>query len=283
MKSLCIKTNDSNVTDYLLKSFENIQLENTYLSIGQFKHFHNIILHHKGEEHSVFLVYLANTITKAIITYYEKDLIGSQLHFNYFYFHSYEKKQILENTNYLLQDKNLVLKRYNIIYSAVLQQLKQNHSFYLQAFIQFSLKEYTNFLNNKIETAVNEFLIQKEYLEFVSILKLYIKSETSHSQINHVHLIYQNKTAIIVDDNKKIITCNDNLKKAKYISDISFSSNDFALNTLLNLVPKKITIHLTDGFCDEFINTLKLIFQDQVQICEDCEICELYRRKKLKK
>ena len=61
------------------------------------------------------------------------------------------------------------------------------------------------------------------------------------------------------------------------MSDISFSSNDYALNTLLNLVPKKITIHLIDGYVDEFINTLKLIFQDKVQICEDCDICLLYK------
>ena len=40
---------------------------------------------------------------------------------------------------------------------------------------------------------------------------------------------------------------------AKYLSDISFSSNDIALNSLLNLLPKKIYIHLVDNKIDEFI------------------------------
>ena len=53
------------------------------------------------------------------------------------------------------------------------------------------------------------------------------------------------------------------------MSDISFSSNDYALNTLLNLVPKKIYIHLLDGESDEFINTIKLIFEDRVEFSSD--------------
>ena len=125
-------------------------------------------------------------------------------------------------------------------------------------------------------------LIDKEYIEFVNILRLYINSESSSSNLEHLHLIYKNKDSIIIDDNKNIVSCNDNITKAKYISDITFSSNDLALNTLLNLLPHKITIHLVDGFQDEFIETLKLIFQDKITICEDCDICNMYRYTKIK-
>ncbi len=64
---------------------------------------------------------------------------------------------------------------------------------------------------------------------------------------------------------------------AKYLSDISFSSNDYCLNTLLNLLPSKLHIHLVDNFEDEFITTLKLIFENRVYICNDCDICRVYR------
>ena len=74
----------------------------------------------------------------------------------------------------------------------------------------------------------------------------------------------------------------DKSKFKRVISDITFSSNDLALNTLLNLLPHKITIHLVDGFQDEFIETLKLIFQDKITICEDCDICNMYRYTKIK-
>lgn len=283
MKSLCVKTNNSQIIDYLLKSFENINLENTYISIRNFNHFNNIIIHYKGDKITLFYSSLSNIITKSIIDYYENDLISNNINLNYFYFNSYEKKKILENTINLLSDEKLAIKRYDYINNETFKNINNGHSFYLQSFINFNLPKYINFLNTQIDAAVNKFLIDKEYLEFVNILRLYIKSESQDSKTNHLHLIYKDKTSIIIDDDKNIVSCNDNMKKAKYISDISFSSNDFALNTLLNLVPKKITLHLVDGYSDEFINTLKLIFQERVMICEDCDICNMYRRKQIKK
>ena len=50
MKSLCTKTNNSQIIDYLLKSFENINLEDTYITIKKLKHFNNIIIHYKGDK-----------------------------------------------------------------------------------------------------------------------------------------------------------------------------------------------------------------------------------------
>ena len=67
-----------------------------------------------------------------------------------------------------------------------------------------------------------------------------------------------------------------NINNARYLSDISFSSNDIALNTLLNLLPKKLKIHVINKE-DEFINTLKLIFDNRVEICTDCNICKTYK------
>ena len=65
--------------------------------------------------------------------------------------------------------------------------------------------------------------------------------------------------------------------KAKYLSDITFSSNDYTLNSLLSLLPKKIYIHLIDNNIDEFINTLQTVFENRIHICTDCNICKLYK------
>ena len=112
-------------------------------------------------------------------------------------------------------------------------------------------------------------------MEFVSLLKLYINSQTSTCNI--VHLIYSNETSILLDEDKNIINMDSDFFKAKFLSDISFSSNDYALNTLLTLLPKKIYIHLIDNCIDEFIHTLSLIFESRVEICTDCDICKIYK------
>ena len=104
---------------------------------------------------------------------------------------------------------------------------------------------------------------------------MYVNSQKSTCDI--VHLIYNNESSILLDKDKNIINVSDDVFKAKYLSDISFSSNDYALNSLLTLIPKKIYIHIIDNCIDEFIHTLSLIFESRVEICTDCDICKIYK------
>ena len=140
------------------------------------------------------------------------------------------------------------------------------------------MQKYNCILDEIVAESVNNYIIEKEYMEFISLLKLYINSQNNNSNI--VHLIYKNSDSILLDENKNIILNSEDLFNAKYLSDISFSSNDIALNSLLNLLPKKIYIHLVDNKIDEFINTLQLIFENRVSICLNCELCNLYRYNK---
>ena len=82
---------------------------------------------------------------------------------------------------------------------------------------------------------------------------------------------------------KNSIKLDDSILNSKYLSDITFSSNDYTLNTLLTLLPKKIYIHLIDNIQDEFITTLKLIFDDRVCICNDCDICKIHKLEEVQK
>ena len=101
------------------------------------------------------------------------------------------------------------------------------------------------------------------------------------SQIFSTDMLYEDfvkiydKTTSTFD--KNVILNSDELFNAKYLSDISFSSNDYTLNSLLSLLPKKIYIHLIDHQIDEFINTLHLIFENRVSLCLNCDICNLYK------
>ena len=130
-------------------------------------------------------------------------------------------------------------------------------------------------LDNIVTDSVNQYVVEKEYNEFISLLKLYINSQNSNC--NLVHLIYLKNESILLDENKEIINISKEIFNAKYLSDISFSSNDFTLNSLLTLLPKKIYIHIIDCYVDEFISTLQSIFENRINICEDCSICNLYK------
>ena len=129
-------------------------------------------------------------------------------------------------------------------------------------------------LEDLVDFSVNEYIIEREYLEFVSLLRLYINSQPTLTDI--IHMVCINYDIILLDENLNMIDIKRNSLNAKYLSDITFSSNDFALNALLSLLPKKINIHLITKK-DEFIDTLCLIFENRVYMCTDCNICRTYK------
>ena len=282
MKTVCIKTNNESVINYLLESLENLSLKDVYFSCKNFKVFKNFFIHYKGQNLNLFLCDISDILTSLVLDFYE-DVIAKNLISNeYFYFNSLEKKDIfLKFINIRNNDIKFFSIKEKALFNIFYNFLNSSNKLYLKGFVTFRLQNYVKELQTQIDSAVNQYLIEKEYNEFVSLLKLYINTEPC--QIDYVHLIYKDNSPILLDQNKNIIKADSNILNAKYLSDISFSNSDIALNTLLNIVPKKIYIHLIDKEADEFITTLKLIFENRVIICTDCNICRIYKATKKSK
>lgn len=216
---------------------------------------------------------MANLLSYLIIDELEEDLLSSIIQQNYCYFDAPERKKILNYCFDLFSEDftNYFDKKFTYINNKFYLYFKEHKSIVLTGFINFRLKEYFKILDDVVDEAVNSFIIEKEYLEFISLLKLYINSQSPKTNI--VHLIYRKKDSLLLDENKNIIPLDDSVYQAKYLSDISFSQNDYILNTLLTILPQKIYLHLIDNNIDEFANTLLLIFEKKIEICSDCDIC----------
>lgn len=274
MYSFCLKINNDTISDYILEQLNNFNLEYFKFSKKKFKIYTNIILHYSGNTYITFYEKLSLLITNTIIKFYEKNFLEKKLNINYFYFTKSERNEILKISESLTGSDEQESKS-ELIYISVYNYILENKSMILDGYVNFRLKDYMEILDYIIDLSVNSFLIKREYLEFINLLKTYVK--TKPSSTSHIHLIYLNSETILLDHNKEIINTDTDIFTAKYLSDITFSSNDYALNTILNLLPKKIYVHILDEE-DEFINTLKLIFENRLEICKNCEICNLYKQ-----
>lgn len=276
MKSLCIKTNNEDIISSLFQNLSTLNLDSAHISQNRFKVYNNVIIHYVGTDYELFYDRVASILTDTIITFYQEKLLKRILEYNYFYFTSSEKKKILSLAKDFIADDDLSSEdNYFSIYYPFLDYITENKSIVLDGFVNFRLQTYMKNLDYIIDISVNKFLIEKEYNEFIDILKMYVTYTPFNSPL--VHLVYCNGESTLLDIDKKVIPTDDAIFQAKYLSDITFSSNDYALNTLLNLTPKKIIIHLVNYKEDEFINTIKLIFEDRYEICTDCKICSLYK------
>lgn len=264
MKSFCIKTNSQKVVQYLLSS---LNFPNTYVSIRKFKIYDNIIIHYTGEDISGFYDNLANNIVYLTIDLYEKRLLNNIIKSNYFYFSDYEQKSVLNKCLTYLEDTSSIEYKVRIehIYISALKYITNNKSMILTGFINFRLSNYLKILDYIVDISVNELVVDREYKEFINLLKAYVNSNPSN--ISLVHFFYKNNESILLDSNYKTIPFEADLSNLNYISDVSFSENDISLNTLLNLLPKKIIIHLSKD-SDEFITTLTSIFENRIEFAK---------------
>lgn len=279
MSSLCIKTNNDEILKYLQNEFKDFNMLNVFYSCNEFKHYKNIIIHYKGIDTELFYTKLATIFSYLVIDYFENDIIKSILLSNYFYFDNFEidkisnlcEENICDSSEFSFQNRQILL------FNAFYEYISSNRSIILTGFINFRLTEYRSLLNDLVDFSVNEYIIEREYLEFISLLRLYINSQIPLTPV--LHLVVSSSGITILDENLDIIEINKNLLGPKYLSDVSFCENDYVLNTILNLLPKKIFLHLVESSIDnfEFINTLKLIFENNIQICNDCSICNLYK------
>lgn len=283
MSSLCIKTNNEDILKYLQDEFSSFNMLNTFYSKNKFKNYKNIVIHYTGIDKELFYTKLATILSYLVIDFFETDIIKQILHSNYFYFENSEFTKILN-----LCEENLCdigdfsfTNRQLLLFDIFYDYISTHHSIIITGFINFRLKNYRTLLEEVIDLSVNEFIIEREYLEFISLLRLYINSQPSLNNI--IHIISFDTKLLLFDSDMNQIEIDKNVLNAKYLSDISFSNNDYVLNALLTLLPQKIYLHIVSPSSNlDFINTLKLIFEERIKICYDCNICNIYKQLNVK-
>lgn len=270
MISICLKSTNKKSLNELETYLDNIKFPNIFYSQKRFKYFNNLIIHYTEKNEKSFYDIFANLLSNFIINNYEKTFIKQQLSFDFFYFSKSEKKEILNHVEKVLNLGINTTKKLYILEKSIKDFFIDNSVCILEGFINFRIYDYKNFINLILEKEINNFVIQKEYSEYVNLLQEYISIQSPQTDI--VHLIYSHTEKFLLDNSKNIIATN---KSQKYISDISFSANDFILNSLLSFLPNKIIVHLNTEK-DNFINFLELIFKDRFIICTNCDICHNY-------
>ena len=261
LKTICIKSNNEQVNNYIIDNVKKFELSDIYLSVHNFSLYTNIIVHYKGSNYNKFIKEFANLLTTVTIKFYNVYLIKYLINNNYFYFSDFDKDKILEYCKENCLEENFCSKREFVLNAAFKNFLLNNKKIILKGFIDFGLKAYLELLDEIVNQSVNNYLIEKEYIEFVDLLKCYVNSKPPVA--DKIYLIYEDHNSTLVDENGDDILIDSNIKN-QYLSDITFSQNDYCLNTLLTLLPRELIINRIDSSKDDFLNTLELIFEDRI-------------------
>ncbi len=227
------------------------------------------------------LVYhISNALADYIINKYEEKLIARTISSNYCYFNSVEKKEILSLALRIIrnEDKNFFssifqVRRRNIIVKRLVDYLQNSNSLILDGFVNFRLKEYIKDLEEIVDKAVDDFLMEREYKEFIRLLRYFVDIQDPKINVIHVIVSYDNKY-ILLDESKKEIT-NECIQE--FVNEISLGEinyDDLLVSSLITLAPRKIVIHSTTQFRNkELLETIKNVFSGKVIFCQGCDLC----------
>ena len=267
MISLCLKSLDKELINNLEKEIDKIEFNNIIYIQKKLSKFHNLIIHYVGQHKNDFYKVFSEAISNFVISNYEDKLILKQLRLEFFYFSKSEQLDILNSTKnaLTLEDCNHYKKR--ILQNQIFRYISNTHKFNIDGFVNFRIPDYKKYICSKLDEEVHNYIIKKEYLEYITLLRDYISVKPSQSET--IHLIYSNNESILIDGSGNILTTTD---EKKYLSDISFSKNDFILNSILSLLPRKLIIH--SSIIDNFLQFLQSVFENRCELCLGCKLCK---------
>ncbi len=230
-------------------------------------------------DHILLKHYIAKVISEVIVARWEEHLVRGIVKNHYYYFNEEERQNILERAQEILAREDEVPRK-NKILLKIVDYLESHDDLILDGFIKFRLKEYLNELEEAVDQAVDDFLMEKEYNEFIRLLRYFV--EIQEPRVEKVNVLLKPSGYFqLYDGNENIIT-NEYLEG--FIVDLpegDINYEDLLISTLITIAPRQIVLHLPDqNKVKSTVNTIKSVFGERVTICPGCSRCLSSNQKK---
>jgi len=236
---------------------------------------------YKPEQEMVLRHYIANAISEFIINVWEQ-LILSKITKEQFYFLTKEEKenvvnkarQILESTSQGTGNFYLYrLNRKSKILHKILDYLTVYPQINIDGFINFRLQDYINDLQEVLQQAVDEFMLEKEYQEFILLLKYFV--DIQEPRANKVHVVLLNNGSFqLFDENNKALNHQYLEGCIVEMVDNEINYEDLLISALITIAPREIVMHIPEPIkTKNVVTTIQGVFDDRVVFCPGCHRC----------
>ncbi len=234
---------------------------------------------------NIFNLYMANILYNVVVDEFHKKEMQSFLMDTYFFLKYDEIKDIKNLSVEALKSEGAILNEYmvyfrnrkNSMIQKIIQCIEENREINIKGFITFRMKELREDLESIIDKVVESYMVDKEYNEFIKLLKYFV--EIQDSKIEKVNIIIKSDgNYVIQDENGKDIMKDlfSDLSDAKFSGAVNM--DDLLISGLITNAPSKLDIHGEENCMNrEIIDTIKSVFGERVYFCGGCEMCEKVR------
>ncbi|GAA0374834.1 putative sporulation protein YtxC [Bacillus horti] len=179
----------------------------------------------------------------------------------------------------VFRDEAKISERKRQIFDCAYDYIQEEKEFHLDGFIRFRLSEYRYELEELIEFAVDEYIVDQEYQRFIQLLQQYVAQQIPQIPILHVHHRQGRRFVLFNQDGEQLTEQQIEQYLNKFAIE-SVTHEDIIVSTLIAMAPKIIILHTTDPNVT-IIRTLQTIFQTRLELCLNCQKCKQWQERKL--
>ncbi len=225
-------------------------------------------------------LHATSAVTDIIMKYSRFDMATDILSTEYTQYTKHEKDEIITMVHSFFEmpqndeDPDLLTYSYKKeILTILMDFLEEHNELILEGFIQFRLQSYKKSLERVVEHVVKEYETQKEYNEFIKLLRYFV--EMQESKIDIIHVVgMPDKTFKIFDEYKDEITkqCIEEFQNDLQVNEVNF--DDLLVSSLITIAPQNIVIHGFENIENKhLLETINNVFTGKVHFCTQCDIC----------
>jgi len=226
---------------------------------------------------ALFKAYIADVLADLIILKWQKAFLVDIIRENYYYFGEAERSTIFQNALRYLEDftgQGLIgIRKKRRILARISEFLNNCNLIVVDGFIRFRMKDYIRELQEAADKAVDDFLLDKEYQEFIQLLKYFVDIQDSRTDLINV-VMKPNGSFMLYDGQKKAVNSSYLEGFIVDLIDSEINYEDLLISALITIAPREIIFHSakTEG-PQSTLETIKSIFSNRVTHCRGCDLC----------
>jgi putative sporulation protein YtxC len=149
--------------------------------------------------------------------------------------------------------------------------LKDERYLHFEGFLRFRSFPYVEELRDTVCYAVDEWIMERQYQEFIALLKYFVYIQ--EAKIPVAHLVHKgNHDFTLLNEQMKPIDSKQMDQFVVELIDKDINYEDVIVSTLITVSPGKLYIH-TRTPEQQVIRTIMTIFEGRAELCADCHIC----------
>lgn len=184
-----------------------------------------------------------------------------------------ERRHVVQNASLAMQ-KLPPAERTNFIENKLYTFLSDSEVISIDGFVNFRLKEYKEKLYKTAEESAEVYLAEKEYEEFITLLKYFVCMQKPTEPVLHV-ILKENGDFFLLNGEMEDVT-RQHVAAFSAEETAPLSSDDLLVSLLITLAPYELILHAIQNFRNEKVpETIFKVFGSRVKLCEMCPLCKI--------